>query len=139
MIQRTGNSDPRVVDAIKEAVDLDAKGETRLAAQVLAGVASEFPQASSVHGYLAWYLSKSGRPVEAMEHARQAVELSPNSERASRVLFHVLWRDGRQDQAIEEIKRFLGVRESDDYASILKKWEAGEKAADGTKDSDPLK
>lgn len=46
MTQKTGNSDPRVVQGIRHAIDLDSKGETELAVQHLLALTEEFPTAA---------------------------------------------------------------------------------------------
>ncbi len=132
----TDNSHPRVIGTINQAIDLDAKDETALAVQRLTALLEEFPGAASIHAYLAWFLSRGGHFNEAIEHARQAVQLSQKSEKASLVLFHVLWKAGQQSQAIEEIRRFLAIRPSDEYTNILKKWEASEEQGDELHASD---
>ncbi|MGA2069701.1 MAG: tetratricopeptide repeat protein [Thermoguttaceae bacterium] len=125
MTQTTGNNHPRVVSGINEAIDLAANDQNSVAVQLLTALAEEFPQASSVHGYLAWFLLQIGRHQEAIEHSREAVSLSPKSERASLVHFHVLWKAGQHIQALDEMKRFLTIRPSQEYADIIKDWEPG--------------
>ena len=123
MTQTTGNSSPRVVEAIKHAIDLDSRGETGLAVQHLSALLAEFPSASSLRGYLAGFLSRSGKVEEAIEHGRHAVLLSPKSEKASLVLFHVLWKAGKHLEAFDEMKRYLAIRPSKEYSDLIKGWE----------------
>ena len=118
-----------LAEAIRQAVDLEAKGEIGLAVQLLTDLVAEFPMEASVQGYLASYLADCGRFDEAVGHGRLAVQLSPNSGMASLVLFHVLWKAGQRSEAIEEIRRFLPLRHSEKhtkaYTKILMEWEAG--------------
>ena len=121
---KTGSqSDPRVVEAINHAVDLNRKGQTELAVQHLSALLTEFPTVASIHGYLALFLHGCGRFDEAIERGRQAVLLAPKSEKASLMLFHALWSAGQRIEALDEMKRFLAVRPSEEYSNFLKDWE----------------
>jgi len=119
MTQKTGNSDPRVIEGIKHATDLDSKGEADLAVQHLLTLTKEFPAAASLHGYVALFLSRAGRLDEAIEHGRQAIQLSPKSEKASLVLFKALWTAGQRIEALDEMKRFLALSASEEYAKMI--------------------
>ena len=56
----------------------------------------------------------------AVVYATQSVAVSPKSERASLVLFHSLWKTNREDEAFEEMRRFLALTPSDAYDELLK-------------------
>ena len=56
---------------------------------------------------------------EAVSYFKLAVSLSPRSEKVSLGLFHCLWANGKQEEALEEMKRFLSLANSDDYVKIL--------------------
>ena len=122
MIQENGNNHPLVIATINKAIGLDADNQTALAVQLLTALAAEFPQAASVHSYLAWYFLRNSQLDEATEHGRQAVALSPKSEKASLIYFHVLWKSGQHVQALEEMKRFLTLRPSEEYINLIKEW-----------------
>ncbi len=123
MTQTTGNSHPRVVSTINEAIKLATNDQLSAAIRLLTTLVEEFPRASSVHGYLAWFLLENGRHQEAIEQSRSAVSLSPESERVSLIHFHVLWKAGDCTEALDEMKRFLTIRPSEEYANIIKDWE----------------
>ena len=114
------------MEAIKRAIDLHANGQTELAVQLLSALIAEFPTEAKLHGYLAAFLWRSGRFDEAVEPARQASLLSPRSERASLVLFHLLWKTGQRLEALDEMKRFLGMNRSEKYLKMIKEWELSE-------------
>ena len=118
MTTRESNRDPRVAEAIKRAVDFHSKGQTAMAVEHLSALIPEFPEASALHGYLAVYLSQIGRFDEAIEPARQAVRLSPKSEKASMVLFSVLVEARQHIEALEEAKRFLSIGRSEIYSGM---------------------
>jgi hypothetical protein len=54
---------------------------------------------------------RSGNFDHAIEYAREAVTLSPASEKASLVFFHVVWREGLRIQALDEMESGLGDEE----------------------------
>lgn len=56
---------------------------------------------------------------EALSYFKRAVSLSPRSEKVSLGLFHCLWASGKQEEALEEMKRFLSLANSDEYVRIL--------------------
>jgi predicted Zn-dependent protease len=126
LTQATSNTDPRIVEAIKRAIDLHTNGQTELAVQLLSALIAEFPRESKLHSYLAAFLWRSGRFDEAIEPARQATTLLPQSERASLVLFHLLWKTGQRIEALDEMKRFLSVNASEEYSRMIKEWELSE-------------
>jgi lipopolysaccharide biosynthesis regulator YciM len=86
-------------------------------------VVEEFPSLALGHSYLAWVLSRVGRHREAIEHGRVAIQLSPESERVSILLFRVLWSAGESTQALDEMKRFMAIGHSDEYLSVMRELE----------------
>ena len=121
----------RILARINEAINLDTMQETGRAVELLQALLLEFPEEPSVHVYLAWYLRRCDRFVEAIAHSKIAVHLLPTSSRASLVLFHTLWKAGNKEEAIAEIRRFLPIRRTakhtSGYLNILKKWESGDR------------
>jgi len=55
----------------------------------------------------------------AMPYLREAVLLSPRSERASLALFHALFESGEIDAAFDEMRRYLKDNESPEYRRLL--------------------
>jgi len=124
MATESPKSDPRVFDAIKHALDLDSKGETALAIQHLSAFIEELPSVGSLHGYLALLLVGTGQFDQAIEHGRQAVLLSPESEKLSFFYCNALWNAGKRVEALEEIKRFLIIKPSSKiYSQMIKEWD----------------
>lgn len=126
MIQTIGNSDPRVIEGIKQAISLDHKGETESAIRELSALLKDFPDAASLHGYIALFLSNAGRLDEAIEHGRHAIRLSPKSEKASLVLFQALSKAQRYLEALDETKRFLALKPSEEYSRMIEEWKLSE-------------
>ena len=57
---------------------------------------------------------------EASKLFGHIVRLKPDTELASRGLFHSLWKLGRHNEALEEMKRFLLIADSEEYRQLLK-------------------
>jgi hypothetical protein len=131
--RRQATAEARILSAIKEAISLDEAGQTVLAIRLLTPLLREFPAEPGILIYLAWCLRLGRHFEEAIEHARLAVQLLAKSEQASLVLFHALWDAGNKDDGIDEIRRFLAVRRSEQkaphYVDILKKWGVGDRDA----------
>jgi tetratricopeptide (TPR) repeat protein len=113
----------RLMEVIHKAVEFDENGDSAFALQVLSAVVEEFPGLALGHSYLAWVLSRVGRHREAIDHGRVAIQLSPESERGSILLFRVLWSAGESTQALDEMKRFMAIGHSDEYLSVMRELE----------------
>jgi predicted Zn-dependent protease len=123
MTQPNGNRHPQVIAGINEAINIAASGQTATATQHLARLAADFPDVASVRAYLAWFLSQNKQHNEAIEQSQQAVTLAPESEKASLVRFHVLWKAGEHIRALDEMKRFLVIRPSEEYIGLVRDWD----------------
>lgn len=119
----------RVLGTIQEVID-SADEELGQAEQWMQALVEEFPDASIVHSYYSWVLSRAGKHREAIEHGRVAVKLSPESEMSSIMFFRVLWSAGEHQQAFDERKRLEKYGHSEDYAQLMQEWSEG-KPADG--------
>jgi predicted Zn-dependent protease len=119
----------RVLGTIQEVID-SADEELEQAEQWMKALVEEFPEASIVHSYYGWVLSREGKHREAIEHGRVAVKLSPESEISSIMLFRVLWSAGEQMQAFDEMKRLEQYGHSEEYARMMEEWSDG-KAENG--------
>lgn len=121
----------RVLGTIQEVID-SADAELEQAEQWMKALVDEFPEASIVHSYYAWVLSREGRHREAIEHGRVAMKLSPESEMSSILLFRVLWSAGEQMQAFDEKKRLEQYGPSEEYAHMMQEWNEGKPANGAT-------
>ena len=117
----------RVLGAIREVVDMDAQGLHQEAESLLRPLIDEFPEASLLHSYMAWVLSRSEKHREAIEHGRVAVKLAPESEMSSIMLFRAFWNAGEHAQAFEEMKRLEKYGHSEEYARMMQEWNKGDK------------
>jgi predicted Zn-dependent protease len=119
----------RVLGTIQEVID-SSEAELAQAEEWMKALVEEFPDASIVHSYYGWVLSRAGKHREAIEHSRVAVKLSPESEISSIMLFRVLWSAGEHQQAFDEMKRIEKYGQSEEYARMMQEWNQG-KPADG--------
>ena len=115
----TEGTHPRVFETISQVVELVADDRVPLATERLVALVAEFPREGLAHGYLAWVLSDSGKHREAIEHGKVAVQLSPRSERVSLLFFRVLWSAEERLRALDEMRRFVALEYSEEYAQII--------------------
>ena len=114
----------RVLGTIQEVID-SADEELEQAEQWMKGLVDEFPEASIVHSYYAWVLSRQAKHREAIEHGRVAVKLSPESEMSSIMFFRILWSAGEHKQAFDEMERLEQHGHSEEYARMMEEWNEG--------------
>ena len=119
MSDLTEGTHPRVFETISQVVELVADNRVPLATERLVALVAEFPREGLAHAYLAWVLSTSGRHRDAIEHGKVAVQLSPRSERVSLLFFRVLWSADERPQALDEMRRFVALEDSEEYAQII--------------------
>jgi predicted Zn-dependent protease len=117
----------RVLGTLREVIDLDGQDQWEDAERLLQPLVDEFPQASLLHSYMAWVLSRAGKHREAIAHGRVAVKLSPESEMSSIMYFRVLWSAGEHAQAFDEMKRLEKYGPSEEYARMMAEWSEGKK------------
>lgn len=115
----------RVLGTIQEVITLDEEGQLELAEKWMKSLVEEFPEASIVHSYYAWVLSREGKHREAIEHGRVGVKLSPESEMSSIMLFRVLWSAEQRKEAFDEMKRLEQYGPSEEYARMMLEWNEG--------------
>jgi Flp pilus assembly protein TadD len=77
------------------------------------------PMSGLFAAVLANALKSLGETDEAERYFRNAVALSPKSEKISLGLFHCLWGQEKRDEALEEMRRFMKLADSGEYESIL--------------------
>jgi len=111
----------RVLGTIQEVID-SADEELEQAAEWMKGLVEEFPEASIIHSYYGWVLSRQGKHREAIDHGRVAVKLSPESEISSIMLFRILWSAGQHKEAFDERKRLEQYGPSEEYARMMQEW-----------------
>jgi predicted Zn-dependent protease len=87
--------------------------------EILKSLVAENPTSAIFNATYANVLKENGDLGLALEHFRKAVSLAPKSERYSLGLFHLLWGQGRRDEALDETKRFMSVSDSDEYRKIV--------------------
>ena len=93
----------------------DLHGTIEILSRLVAGK----PRAAMFNATLANTLKAVGDITPAIEHFREAVKLVPNSEPYSLGLFHILWEQGRREEAFDEMNRFMENANSTDYRTIV--------------------
>lgn len=92
------------------------------AARILEAIVKKYPKEAPLWWYLGGiYVYDLKKPRKAIPAFRQAVQLTPKSERASLGLFHSLWDANRISEALAEIKRFQTLTHwtCQDYLEII--------------------
>jgi len=89
------------------------------AIEVLKSLVAENPTSAIFNATYANALKEKGDLGLALEHFQKAVSLAPKSEMYSLGLFHLLWGQGRREDALDETKRFMSVSDSDEYRKIV--------------------
>jgi predicted Zn-dependent protease len=89
------------------------------ALEILKDLASSRPDSAMINATLANTLKGAGDIAPAIDHFLKAVKLAPTSELYSLGLFHILWAQGRRDEAFDEMRRFMAIADSIDYRAIV--------------------
>lgn len=104
---------------LQAAIDLRDRGEIDHAIEILLDLVETTPERASVHGVLAGVYFEAESMALAAHHFKRASELSPGSELASRGLFHAYLELGQKEQAIQELRRFIAHRGSEEFEGLL--------------------
>jgi Tfp pilus assembly protein PilF len=75
-------------------------------------------------------------PDRALPYLREAVALAPRAELASIPLFHVLMAKKSVDEAFDEARRFLALKESPEYRQLFREWNQADDVDDKPEPSD---
>src|SRR5271155_2616478 len=81
--------------------------------EILKSLVAENPTSAIFNATYANALKANGNLESALAHFQKAVNLAPKSEAYSLGLFHILWGQGRREDALDETKRFMSVSDSD--------------------------
>lgn len=88
------------------------------ALRILEGLQRERPDSAPVLGILGDVFWRKHDLPNAVACFKSATKLSPKSELASLGLFHTLREQGRKRAASTEMRRFLAIAESEEYAAL---------------------
>jgi tetratricopeptide (TPR) repeat protein len=106
-------------EMLEQAIALKDHEDFEGALRVLSRTVRRYPDSASAWGLRGGiYLYEFERPKEAIPCFRRVTKLSPLSEHGSLGLFHSLWQCGFHAKALAEMKRFLSLSHSADYAEI---------------------
>jgi tetratricopeptide (TPR) repeat protein len=109
-----------VDEKVSHASELVKLGKFDDACSLLESLHNEHPSSLLVAKSLANVLWNLDKIDDAIYYYTYALNLSPESEDASLGLFHCLLESDRDDEAFNELRRFLSVADSEEYRSILK-------------------
>ena len=103
----------------QDAVKLRDQGKFNEALAVLERLFLKDPRNLAILLVMADLNWDLGRLDKAADFFKLAIDSSYNSEPASLGLFHCLWKMGQKVEALDEMKRFMSISYSKDYAEIL--------------------
>jgi tetratricopeptide (TPR) repeat protein len=110
----------------QQGIDLTRRGDYSGAIPILREAAAlkrasgDHREIEAISVYLGYTYWQWDRLDQAVEWFQRATGNSPESEKASLGLFHCLWEIGSQSLALDEMKRFLRIKKSNEYEEILK-------------------
>jgi tetratricopeptide (TPR) repeat protein len=107
-------------ELLSKAIAFKDSGQIRAAIDLVTDVSDRNPGRASLHWFLGHLYWKLDSLNDAINHFRKATILAPTMERASLGLFHCLWEQGNQVAALDEIKRFMAISDSEDYRKITR-------------------
>jgi hypothetical protein len=89
---------------------------------------ADYPRGAQIHNNLAWLAVRCRRQLDlAVEHARKAVELAPETSGYFDTLAETYFQRGDKDKAIETMKKCIALEPKRDYYQRqLKRMEAGD-------------
>jgi tetratricopeptide (TPR) repeat protein len=105
-------------ESFNRALELRDQNDLPGAASLLSALSERYPRAA-VFGALGGVYFEMRDWNNAIACFRKASTLSPKSELASLGLFHSLIEAGFRDDAVEEMKRFLSISHSEEYAKLI--------------------
>ena len=109
-----------ICEIFDRAIEARDRKEFGVAEGILKSIANRVDDKAAFHAVLASVLWSEGKITEAITSFSRATELAPSSEVVSVGLFHCLIKNGRVDDAFNEIRRFLATNESPEYVRLLR-------------------
>ena len=106
-------------EAFSKALQLRDAGDLRGAVKLLRELSQTVYDSAALFAVLGGVYWELKELDEAIKCFVKATELAPRSETASLGLFHSLWQQGRESEALDECKRFMALSDSEDYRSII--------------------
>jgi tetratricopeptide (TPR) repeat protein len=112
-------------DIFKQSIKLRESGDYAGAIDLLGTIENEAGDRMAFLLVIGDLYRIQGDADRALHYFYRAVEKAPAHELASLSLFHLLWEIGEQgkkdasSRAIEEIRRFMSISDSEDYRRII--------------------
>lgn len=101
------------------AANLSKDGNIAGAISILEELTKINPNSALFRAVLANSYEEIGKHELAEVNFKAAIHLKPEWELASLGLFHCLWGQGRKDEALLELKRFMAISYCKDYIDII--------------------
>lgn len=103
-----------------EAVKFREAGQFECAKKILLDLQEKDPKSTAILAILGDVYRDMRLLEEAVSAFKRATQLSPTLEAVSLGLFFCLWQLGKREEALEEVKRFQSLSDSEDYREIVK-------------------
>jgi tetratricopeptide (TPR) repeat protein len=107
-------------EIFQRAIDLKNDGHLSAAYEIALQLVDTNPENIPVLFFLATIAYEKKMLSQAAQYFKRVTLLSPKAETASLGLFHSLFALGNTDGAFDEMKRFMAIRDSDEYEVLLK-------------------
>ena len=104
----------------QKAISLKSEKKFGQAVDILENLLPELPDSAALYVVLGDAYWEQDELQKAIKCFQTATHLAPTSEIASLGLFNCLWESDEQKAALEEVKRFLKLGDSDDYRDIIR-------------------
>ncbi|MEP7147799.1 MAG: hypothetical protein ABI857_02860 [Acidobacteriota bacterium] len=113
-------------EAIDLAFELNQQGKNEESVATLSTIYKDIP-ADDIGslGIVGSLFREASELHKGLYCFQKAFEVDPNNPRVSLGLFHSLWRLERYDEALDELKRFLFVSQSEEHSRLLSEMEEG--------------
>ncbi len=104
----------------KKAIKLRDKGKFQEALNILEKLLPKHPKRPALLVLLADTHWEIGNFESAVDFFRSATAIRPRTEFVSLGLFHCLRDMGKQEEALDEAKRFMAIKDSKEYKGIIR-------------------
>ena len=109
----------KIEPLFNEGIRLWKAGDYAAALAILRKLFKQHPRHPSITDAIGSIYREMGKLRKAKDFFQRTVELSPESELASRALFHTLFSLGHKEEAFAEMNRFLSVADSTEYRLLI--------------------
>jgi tetratricopeptide (TPR) repeat protein len=109
-----------LIKQFSEATKLQDAGQLEAAKNLLLELAGKDTPSMRILAALGLVSYELGLWDDAASVFESGTQMSPDLESVSKGLFHSLWKQGKLVEALEEVKRFQSISDSEDYQEIIR-------------------